>query len=453
MGFRYSELFKKIIHIILFVIIVYIPLSFLIIFKIQKSKKFKKYNCDYTYMIIERLNEIKRLKEIDKWLLVYGRRKTGKTFLVKNFVDYSEYFFIKKDRNILTKDNRSINYDTFREILIRSLSNEETLVVDEFHRLPEEFFDLLHSLDKKGKLILISSTLFLSKNLFSDRSPLLGLFSEININTIAIKDSLSKLKDKKINKKELLELAVLFTEPIAIDYFSGKKSSRETIAEVVLSSLKTIPALVGEIFLEEEREMSSIYEGILRGISIGKDNSGKLSSWMFSKKLIKKDDPSLIQQYLKNLIDFGLIKKIRIYNKKRYKYKISSPLIKIYYYSDEKYNISERNIISKELIPILDEIFPKIIEDKVRETIAEEKGLIETIYESNDLEIDGVLLKFQKPEIVIEVKWQTPKKSEIKNCERKLKKVNATQKVLFVKDKTKIESDLEVWDVNDLLRK
>jgi len=32
------------------------------------------------------------LNELKKWVLVYGRRKTGKTFLVTIFVKYDEYF-------------------------------------------------------------------------------------------------------------------------------------------------------------------------------------------------------------------------------------------------------------------------------------------------------------------------------------------------------------------------
>lgn len=403
-------------------------------------------------MIIQRPAEIKRLQETNKWILLYGRRKTGKTFLVKNFVKYSEYFFVKKDRNILTDKNHSIGYDTFKEILIRSISNSETIVVDEFHRLPEEFFDLLHSLDKKGKLILISSTLFLSKKLISNKSLLMGLFAEINLRSINILDILKSLQNIKINKKEKLELAILLTEPIAIDYFNQHKNPREITAEVVLGSLKSIPSLVGEIFLEEERKLSAIYEAILRSIACGKTTSGEISSQLFSKKLMKKDDPSLIQQYLTNLINFGLIKKIGFYNKKRFVYKISSPLIRIYYYSDEKYNISERNLKTKDILPIIDKIIPKIVEDKVREIIAEEKALIETIYESQKLEIDGILLKFKKPEIAMEIKWQTPKRSEIDNCESKLKSINTKKRILFVQDKTKIKSSLEVWDIEDLIQ-
>lgn len=401
-------------------------------------------------MVIERPAEARKINELNKWVFVYGRRKTGKTFLVRNFVRYDEYFFVKKDKNILTKESNSVSYETFIEILKRSLESGKIVVVDEFHRLGNEFFDLLHFMQKKGKLILISSTLYLSKKLMSERSSLLGLFAEVPIGLIDFQDVLRYLKRFNFSKKELFELGILMKEPIAIDYFNEKMSARETIATILISSLKTIPALVGEIFLEEEREISAIYEGILRAIAIGKINSGEISSYLFSKKLIKKDDPSIIQQYLKNLISLGIIKKIEIFNKKRFVYKIISPLSRIYYYSDEKYNLSERIVRNEDLTNIIDEIIPRIVEDSVREALARKYGLRESILESSDFDIDGYLLKFKKAVIVLEVKWGKLDKNDILKAEKILNKQDSKKKILFVQDKRGIKSNLELMDVADL---
>ena len=84
-----------------------------------------------------------------------------------------------------------------------------------------------------------------------------------------------------------------------IEFFDEKEDPREIIAKSLEYSVKTIPALVGEIFTEEERSISAVYEGILRAIANGKTVSGEISSYLFSRKLIKKDDPSIVQQYLK----------------------------------------------------------------------------------------------------------------------------------------------------------
>lgn len=410
-------------------------------------------------IIIERPTELKKIQETKKWILLYGRRKTGKTFITQTFIKYDEYFFVKTNKNILTKDNESITYETFIEILKRTLENNKLVVVDEFHRLGDEFFDFLHFTKKQGKLILISSTLFLSKKLISNKSALLGLFAEIQIGLISLNDTLKTIKSSlrhfNLSKKDELEIAILLREPITLDYYfftEDKKNAREIICSIILSSIRTIPALTGEIFLEEERELSNVYEGVLRSIAINKFNSGEISNYLFSKKLIKKDDPSIIQQYLNNLIYFGIIKRIELFNKKRFVYKLVSPLAKIYYYIDEKYNLSERKVSESEILPIINEVMPKVVEDSVREFLAEKYGLNESIYESKDLEIDGCLLKFNKPEILLEVKWGKLNKKEILDIEENLKKIDAKRKILFVQDKKTIKSNLEVLDVGDLIK-
>lgn len=403
-------------------------------------------------MIIGRPAETKRIEELKKWILIYGRRKTGKTFIARNFVKHDEYFFVKLDRAILTKNNESISYETFIEILKRSLEQNKTVIVDEFHRLEDSFFDFLHFTKKQGKLILISSTLFLSKRLISDKSALLGLFAEAPVGLISLTDTLTALKKIKMEKKEKLELAIFLEEPLAIDYFDEKKSARENIITIFLSSLRTIPALTGEIFLEEERGLSAVYEGVLRAVAVGKTRSGEISSYLFSKKLIKKDDPSLIQQYLNNLLSFGIIRRLEIFNKKKFAYKLVSPLARLYYYSDEKYNLSERKISEKELLRIIDELMPKIVEDTVREFLSDKNGLSETLVEMEGFEIDGCLLRFKKPEIALEVKWGAVTKGDIKKTEANLQKINAKKRVLFVQDKGAVSSKiLKIMDVSDLL--
>jgi hypothetical protein len=407
-------------------------------------------------MIIERFEEIRKLNETRKWVLVYGRRKTGKTFLVENFVDYGEYFFIKRDRGIISKkDNKTINYETFIEILKRALEDNKIAVVDEFHRLGDDFFDFLHYTKKQGKLILITSTLFLSKKLFSSRSALLGFFAELPVGLISTEDCIKALGRFKFDKKQLVELAILLREPIAIDYFNEKKDARKIFNEILIGSVKTIPALLGEIFTEEERSITAIYEGVLRAVASGKVISSEISSYLFSKKLIGKDDPSMIQQYLDNLVKLGIIKKISIFGKKRFIYKHVSVLAKLFYYTDEKYNISERKLDEKETGRIIDEVMPKIVEDNIRELFANKFGLKETIVEAKDYDVDAYLLKFNKPEMAIEVKWKKNiTEEDIAKAEKNLYQVNANKKLLFVPNKRNLQSEiLEIVDISDFITK
>ncbi|HIE13675.1 TPA: hypothetical protein EYP70_00210 [Candidatus Bathyarchaeota archaeon] len=405
-------------------------------------------------MIIER-KEIRELKEINKWILIYGRRKTGKTFLVENFLSYDEFFFIKRNRTIISKvDGKQIIYETFTSLLERALKENKIVVVDEFHRLGNDFLDLLQYIQKKGKLILISSTLHTSKNLFKERSPILGFFAEFPLGLICLKDTINALKKFRLDNRELVELGILLREPIAIDYIEEGKNPRRIIASTVMSSIKTIPALIGEIFMEEERELSAVYEGILRAIANKKRISSEISSYLFSRKLIKKDDPSLIQPYLGNLINFGLIKRIRIYGKNKFIYKLISPLVTIFYYADERYNISERRLSYKEMKRILNEIMPRIVEDNIRELLSEKFALEGSIFEEKDFDVDALLLRFKNPEVAVEIKWgEKFKGREIRRIKNNLEQTNAKKIMLFVPDKEKIKSkDIKIIDILDLIK-
>ncbi len=403
-------------------------------------------------MIIER-SEVEDIKRIKKWLLIFGRRKTGKTFLVENFLEYDDYFFVKRDRSILSMGaSREITYDVFLTLVERGILDGRVIVVDEFHRLGDDFFDFIHYMRKeRGKLILVSSTLHLSKELFSARSPILGFFAEVPISIISLGDTLRSLKGYGLDKKSLLEMAILLREPLMVEYFDEHVDPRKLIARSIIHSIKTVPALVGEIFIEEERNISAVYEGILRAIASGKTVSGEISSYLFSRRLIKKDDPSIIQQYLKNLVEFGVIKRLRVYGKNKLVYKHVSPLTRIYYYADEKYNISERKPSEKELERIIDEIMPVIVEDNVREFLAEKHGFEETVFEARDYDVDGCLLGFKTLEVALEVKWG--RKVDVEGVKENLGRVKAKRRILFVQDKTQLGDlgDIEVMDVLDLI--
>ncbi|MFB6088892.1 MAG: AAA family ATPase [Candidatus Aenigmatarchaeota archaeon] len=406
-------------------------------------------------MIIERPELRKRIEDLNKWTMVYGRRKTGKTFLLREFIPHDEYFFVKRDRTILSQRDgkmESMIYDTFKETLQRELSNDRVLVVDEFHRLGDDFFDLLHGMKKNGRLILVSSTLTLSKKLLGNKSPLMGLFAEVSIPIIDLSNIVETLETEYSNKKELMELSMVIREPIAVDYVNEQENARNVLIDVLRGSLKTIPALVGEIFEEEERQLSAIYEGIMRAVATGYNVSGRIADYLFSHNLIDRNDPSLVQQYLSNMVEFGILKKTKVYNKNRNKYSHISPLIYLYYYSDEHYNISERDPSEEEIARIVDEMMPRLIENTVREYLAKRDGLTEAVIETSDYDVDVCLLKFQKPEAVGEVKWKEEvEQSDINRAEEVLSKIEADRRFLFVPDKTKVNSDvLEVMDVTDL---
>jgi len=401
-------------------------------------------------MIISRKEE-KLLKKINKWTLVYGRRKTGKTFLIRSFIKHDEYFFVKRDRTIFVESTQTdIAYDAFIQLFARLLKDKKTVVVDEFHRLGDDFLDYLHYMEKNGMLYVVSSTFHLAKKLITSGSPILGVFAEFPVGLMKIEDVADALAINT-KKKDLLEFSILLSEPLAVEHYQENMDSSE-LALVLLSTAKyLVPALVGEIFREEERMLSNVYSGILRAIASGKNISTEISTFLFSRKLVKKDDPGSIQSYLKNLVDIGVIKRIQLANKKTYLYEHTSPLVEMYYYGDEKYNISELDPENKHFSLVYESIFPKIVERCVRSFLARKFGLREAVVIEPDYDIDGYLMKFKKCEIALEVKWKWKiSKDDITRAEEVLSKVKSKRKLLFVPDKKEVEYRSEVLEIVDI---
>jgi len=47
-------------------------------------------------------SEVEKLREVTGWILIYGRRKTGKTFLVRKFLRYDSYYFISRSLEVFS---------------------------------------------------------------------------------------------------------------------------------------------------------------------------------------------------------------------------------------------------------------------------------------------------------------------------------------------------------------
>jgi len=393
--------------------------------------------------IIKRDKEDKKINNAGDWIFIYGRRKTGKTFYVKNFMEWDEYFFVAKDSSIIYK-NENITFSEFF-ILFKSLINEKTVVVDEFHRLPPIFLDYLHSIGTNGKLILISSTLWLSQKLLELKYPLIGLFYDVPFTIIDERDILTNLKIK--DKTELIEAAVYLREPILIQHYNSPM--REFLTKYLIDNKMSIQGLVGEIFREEDKHLTKVYDGIMHAVASGKGISSEISSYIFSRGLIKKDNPGLIQGYLKNLVFMGILQKESVFNKKKFVYSHISPFMDLFFYADEKYGLSETQISERFISDIIDEKIPFHIEYFVKSLVSKIYGMVSVKIE--EPEIDITLISFNKIKVVGEVKWKKITMGDVKRIEEKLSKFNA-EKLLIVKDKRGLKSDvLKIFEIKDLL--
>ncbi len=371
------------------------------------------------------------------WRLVYGRRKTGKSFFVREFTGWERYFFTLPNGTLREiSSGEEYDYETFRRLLPYIL--EESIVVDEFQRLPATFVHELHALGRQGMLTLITSSKFYAEALLGRGSPLLGLVTPFPMGIIDPRDIVLAVDD--------LELAVFLREPWLI----GQMESVEDLPELI----PVVPALLGEVFKEEDRRLTETYEAILLGISSGAQTSGALKSFLSGK--IGRN--ASVSSFLRILEGVGLVKKIIVWGggKARYIFRHASPMTDIYYYL-MRYGFPEIPLAPRLLAEKIRQRLPIYVEDFVREFFSRVFGYPEGVYikKMGDqiLELD-IVLGTRKPKIVAEVKWTDRlNRGEVQRIERLLSRFRDARKILFVKDKGAVPpTKLELMDPEDLRR-
>jgi len=323
--------------------------------------------------------------------------------LVKNFIEYGMYFLIKRGGGALIEKGplkRIDDYDQLIELITNSLRSKNTIIIDEFQRLPDEFIETLQLLHPEGKLILMGSSMHIAKELTMKKSPLLGLLSEIRLSILSPSDIFKSLS-RTFGPEYALELSPYLRDPWTLRYID--KTPEKTILNILEYSKNAIPALIGETFIEEDRFLSEVYEGIVRSIASGRNTLKEVSDQLFSKKLIKANDPSLIRPYVKNMEAMDLIERIPIFDKKGNYYSVKSKIMELYYYLDEKYDIeSEKISLIKQVI---NERSPIHIQFFIGELMAEILDGTFRYYVTKDYDIDIIITKRNKPIFIGEVKW------------------------------------------------
>lgn len=393
--------------------------------------------------------EVKNVKNSKGWMLIYGRRKVGKTFLVRNFIDHDVYILVKRGGGALITGEplrRTDDYNQVTEMVINELRIGKTVVVDEFQRLPADFIDSLQMYYPNGKLILLGSSMHVAKDITSRKSPLLGLLSEIRLSILSPIDIFISLS-KRIGPENALMLSPYLRDPWALRYID--RTPEKTILNVMEYSKNAIPALIGETFLAEDRFLSEVYEGVLRSIATGRNTLKEVSDQLFSKKLIKANDPSLVRPYVRIMEDMDLIERIPLYEKRGNYYSVKSKIMELYYYLDEKYDIEAgKPTLIKEVI---NERAPIHIQFFLGELTAELLDGTFRYHMTKDFDIDIIVTKRRKPIFVGEVKWRKKvKMSDINKFITNTEKFDC-RKALISRVSVKTE-EVEVITPNDLFK-
>ncbi|MDI6655808.1 MAG: AAA family ATPase [Candidatus Hydrothermarchaeota archaeon] len=374
------------------------------------------------------------------WLLVYGRRKTGKTFLLRNFCRLDGYFLVKRDLSIFS-DEKQITLGEMSKAVKELLNRGKRVAIDEFQRLDESFLEEFTLLHPKGKLVISGSSMRIVKKFFEPRSALLGFFTPMKIGFISPMDVLSELKEK-FTPAEAIELATFVREPWLIPLFGGENIT-EFVYKVVTKSKVIISSLIGEVFGEEERELSKKYEAILSLIGSGVWNTKEIASIMYSRRLIPDPSVTNILQYIKNLEEMGLLEGIKIFNSKSNFYRLSSPIMNIYYYLESRYNISNREVSLEEVKPTLERLINLEIQNFIADFFAEKNNGRKEYYMSPQKEFDFVITRRNRLEIVGEVKWKKVEAQDVEKFRKNTEDLSGRKVIIFKHGKLKESMNAE----------
>jgi len=373
--------------------------------------------------------EIGILRELNGWTLIYGRRKVGKTFLVRNFVGKDDYILIKRGGGALFESGAIPSCDDddlAMNIITDKLKEGRTVVVDEFQRLPDEFIDRLQMVHPAGRVILLGSSLKVARSLLSPRSPMLAILAEVRMTLISPIDIFLGLSEI-MPPTEALELSPYLRDPWTIPYIGGPPS--DVIIRILNRSREAVPALIGETFLSEDRFLSRVYEGILRSLSSGKTTLKEVSDQLHSRGLLQANDPSQIRPYIKNMEAMDLIQKIPIFNGKGNYYAVRSKIMELYYYIDEKYGYDLGGM--KWASDVYRERSPRHIETFIGEIIAEIMGGVFEYQMDPEKELDIVVRKRKEPIFIGEVKWSSRvRKKDIEKFSGKVKEYGCKKAII-----------------------
>ncbi len=371
--------------------------------------------------------------------LLYGRRKTGKTFYARYVLANYHYYIVRKGGTIYDPVE-DLELDT--RAFTRICRIEDNIILDEFHRADPKLFDVLQAGLCTDNLVLITSTMHYHRKFTEGpEAPLKGLFSIRMVGLLSPVELLST--DWPMSGRELIEHLVFYQEPTLI----GRK-----IKDIILSGKEFAQSLVGEVLDEEDQVHTRRYDMILEAIAAGKNKLSEIASYLYSRGVIPGSSTSYITKYIDILVKSGLIERVEVWGKRRKSfYRHISPLTEIEYYMNAKYGFFDIPLTWEYIEKIVRNYMPLLIERFMERLLAELMGLKPV--KILEPEIDIALVEFNKIRIVAEVKWKNKlDKEEIRRIEEKLNRFEEAEKILIVPDQSIIpETTLKTLDVESLV--
>lgn len=358
-------------------------------------------------------------------ILVYGRRRLGKTTLIKKSLENQKGIYY-----LMTNDTANTNLQSFKEILsetlqepiindieanswesffkkiLRFIPNNYIIILDEipylfsksqsiiseFQKIYDEYCS-----EKHIKLVLCGSSISIMDEISSHSSPLYGRRTgKIHLQPFSIKETNKFLKLNNI--EDTFKYHLIFSGvPYYLEQIDTQRSFSQNIEDLFFSKTTIFDDEVQFLLKEEFREIRN-YLSILRAIAKGKNTYSLISQSIDIKE-------SSLSSYLISLENLRLISQKKSFfdkeNSKKTRYEIEDNFIFIWFNVFEKYkkqllNTSIKNTISKEILPSK---LGVLFEKECRTILQPHYEKVASFFNSQGIEIDILALKNNTIEI------------------------------------------------------
>ena len=280
-----------------------------------------------------RFLEDKYHEERGQLVVLYGRRRVGKTETLREFCKNKPHVFYsctqttdkaqlqKFSQRMLQEDIPARNYisefDQWEKALgaIKELpygDKKKLIVIDEFpymckanSSIPSVLQNLWDAELKDANVMVIlcgSSMSFIEKELLAEKNPLYGRATGIyKMTPMGFYDAAKFFPEYSLID-QVLTYAVLGGIPHYLNQFNPKKSLGENIKKNILTKGSVLYSEV-EFLLHQELRETAIYNSIIEAVALGNTKLGEISQ----KAMM--DSTAKTSVYLKNLIELGIVKR------------------------------------------------------------------------------------------------------------------------------------------------
>jgi len=243
---------------------------------------------------LEFFSKLKKEKN-KKFVVIYGRRRVGKTSLVKEaFKDEKDVFYhfveVKKEESLLRELSLAFSkaiYANWYDLFTDLFSKYKYVIFDEFQNFTRVnkniFYALQHAWDENKsntKFIVLGSYVGLMKNLFMDeKMPLFGRADYIvKLKEFSLRETMRMLSDFGYNLLDAFQIyAMVGGIPRYLWLFENKKDLKSSIYEVFLNYFAPLKDEAKNILVLEFGSESRTYFSILEALAGGMKSSSEIS--------------------------------------------------------------------------------------------------------------------------------------------------------------------------------